>query len=212
MHKYLPFFCMLAFLACKEPEKENKTWHMVEDVLIDSQNVRVVSRYIQFSESADSSLRAWNKTLRQRTEPTRELQTDLLDPAIYEKGLLIESEGQVLFENDSLMALEYRLIRKSGNNESISYYPLIILKKEGTIAITPEQLWPDFDRRKLRGIYKQKTDEFNETAYELGVHTILPFCFSQDSLIVYPGTEGEFFGRNRISVPFADLGISLSAE
>jgi hypothetical protein len=49
----------------------------------------------------------------------------------------------------------------------------------------------------------------NMNAYEDGASYLISFAVTKDSLILYPGDEGEFFGYDRFPIALSELSLEV---
>ncbi|MEX1189845.1 MAG: hypothetical protein WED33_11350 [Bacteroidia bacterium] len=126
----------------------------------------------------------------------------------------INSEFTILFESDSLLSIEFRKDFLLSDSLYYREFRAVLLNhKTGVIQSSPEAYLPDFKRSKLLPfiygdlLVSESQIYLNEASYLDGRNTTLTWTIKQDSFIVYPGGEGEMFGRYRVSIPCDSLGI-----
>lgn len=112
---------------------------------------------------------------------------------------------------DTLISIELIRAVKSASDAkpTRSYYPV-------TVKL-PEIFNPPLDLYFGAGIYEKLLPKleswaqgdslrfFNELAFKPGTHYAIPYCLSADSLILYPGAEGEFTALSRLPIALSEL-------
>lgn len=122
------------------------------------------------------------------------------------------SDYGVLYQSDTLIFFEF-LVFSPVSDSFINYYnPVLLNPEKGNLFLSPEAIWPDFKRSKIRKAvveYGQINElNINELAYRDSSNHLISFGVNRDSLFLYPGAEGEFFGYGRLGIPLAELGLS----
>jgi hypothetical protein len=149
----------------------------------------------------DSVLLPANRALRKMTELEYDLGNNIRSDSLY-------SGYKLLFENDSLLSLEFIKLSFVDGQVYTTYFPRVMHKTDLTFFIAPEAIWPDFARELLPNYFDtSRVKSFNENSYSRGSHSIISFALTQDSIIIYPGEEGEFRGRYRVPIPLNTLGL-----
>lgn len=149
----------------------------------------------------DSLLLTANRELKNMTDLDYDLQNNLKSDSLY-------SGFTVLWENDSLISFEFTKQSYLEGQVYTTYYPRVMHKSDLWFYIAPEAIWPDFPREKLLNFMAPELAEgINQNAYKHGSQTLISFALRRDSIIIYPGEEGEFRGKYRIALASKALGL-----
>lgn len=186
---------MLVELSCS-PDKRD--FSISEEAVKPATNILVKYPVIA-GDYPDSLLVAVNRVLSSMTDVNYQIRNNIETDSVF-------SDFEVLLENDSLISFEFRKTLFRDTLNAHFYYGLILNKEDLSAYIAPEALWKNFDRSALIPVIKKAgIIDFNEYSYRKGSHTIISYALTRDSLIVYPGDEGEFRGRYRIAIPIKHL-------
>jgi hypothetical protein len=204
------FLLSFTFFACNQ-QKAGTDLVTKTDTLV-GENLTVVATYPQFAfQSKDSAaILHCNEVLKNRTD----VQYDLVN-ANNQGAIEIRSNFKIALENDTLLSLEFfkRNNAATSSPRNLTYHPLMVNLRSYSFYLFPEAIWLNFDRGQLLP-YLKKYEEKNPNAainyasYETGSMDVISFLIAEDSLILYPGGEGEFFGKMRVAVPFSALNLN----
>lgn len=194
----LAFFIVV--VACRN--EQNPRLRHYEEILADKPAFKVVHRYPQLTSYYPDSLRMGiNTALRSTTDVDRYLESCTNK----QKPTQIISDYRVLLNNDSILSLEFKLTRKSaGGVARVTYFPIVLpadtfrleFYEDVEKHLHRQKLWPYVQQLSL-----EQGKSFNHEAYKKGSRYHINFAFSEDSLILYPGGEGEFHGFYRLPIP-----------
>ncbi|QNR25915.1 hypothetical protein [Croceimicrobium hydrocarbonivorans] len=209
MRKFLFFgLSLMLFGAC-----ENDSIYKVEAVereLLNDENCLIHQRYPQIRGIQDSMTSiGLNETLRKSPQLEQYL-AQCLEPDSGQRKLVL-SDYRLHYVSDSLISLElYRKVKASANQEwQEMYFPISLHLPEAFFPPLDLVLGADIYPKVLAHLEKWKAEEegrnFNERAFVTGNNYMLPFCLSADSLILYPGAEGEFVGHQRLAIALNSL-------
>lgn len=149
----------------------------------------------------DSILTAVNQSLFNMTDLNYKLANELDFDSLH-------SDYKLLYENDSLLSLEFFKVFYADDQIIKSYYPRVMHKSDLSFYMAPEALWPGFSRELLLDYFDTSYAHIiNANAYVKDSRTVISFALAHDSIIVYPGEEGEFRGKYRVAIPAAELGL-----
>jgi len=208
MKKSIVLILALALGAC-QPEAKYKLLSL-EETFLDDEACLVQLEYPQIRGLADSmSSSGINQYLRTALHLERELKS-CLSPENEGRKVVLGSYKSYLI-TDSLMSVELVKELQSGaaGKRYKQYYPI-------TISL-PEMYNPPinfllgdeiFDKLRVKlsdWAADDSSRRFNVEAYQAGSTYALAFCLSADSLILYPGAEGEYLANHRLALSLKDL-------
>ncbi|MBR9923361.1 MAG: hypothetical protein GYB31_21215, partial [Bacteroidetes bacterium] len=158
----------------------------------------------------DSILSKTNEFLAERGEVSFETPSSMKEELLgLDLDVSVVSDYRVLFENDSLLSFEIWTIKTHLNSiADTSYYPLVLNKSDLRWYVVPEALFPQFDRELLRPFLPFGEKHFHKESYETGANSGISWCLAEDAFILYPGGEGEFFGKFRVEIPIEELMLN----
>ena len=128
----------------------------------------------------------------------------------------VSGDYQILLKNDSILSIEFRTLKQLKNLKTDTIYHTIVINpkvnydsKNGIVGIEPKQILPNFQRGMIYPYIKKYNIENNENinllAYETGSNYIITWAVSKTDFIVYPGGEGEWYGKTKIKIPLEKL-------
>lgn len=177
--------------------------------LLNDENCSIQHHYPQISGLSDSLLQeGLNRYLRETTGLFRASADCLKDSTVVK----IHSDYTLHTSLDTLLSIE--LVRKTSDpksgKENRTYYPLTVKFPEGYFLplefTLDETQWAEMQSKlKSWQSIKPKERRYNEASYIWGDSDLIPYCLSADSLIVFPGGEGENHSWHRLSIPLTDL-------
>jgi hypothetical protein len=209
MRKITLLCALVALLiSCEEPLPYQITTE--SRVLLDDENCLIDHRYPQLSGVPDSmTAMGLNRYLREALQLNQAL-AECLETEIEGRKVIL-GDYRLHQLSDSLVSLE--LSRSHSSNTelkpSVSYYPI-------TLNL-PEVFAPPLDLILGDSIYRKVNQHFaawakgdtnrsyNAAAYKNESKYAIPFCLSADSLILYPGAEGEMVALHRLAIALSDL-------
>jgi hypothetical protein len=112
-------------------------------------------------------------------------------------------------KNDSLLGFEfYKNFEKSDSLISKDYRAILVNHRNGLFYSEPSEIIASFKRSKILSfIQNADTNKskffYNEYSYDDSKNTLLTWTITNDSLLIYPGGEGEAFGYFRVSIPLS---------
>lgn len=179
-------------------------------VYLDDENCLIDQRFPIIKGVADSmSASGLNQYFRTALHLERYASECLQDSS--KKRKVVLGDYLVHSLSDSLISVELIRSLKSSTDAQAwrSYYPVTVKLPE--IYNPPldqffgakvyEKLLP-----KLKSWAQGDSNRFyNEQAFSPGTHYAIPYCLSADSLILYPGAEGEFTALNRLAIALSEL-------
>lgn len=199
---------VLLFSAC-EPRSPYQV-QTESRVLIDDENCLIDQQYPRIIGISDSmTSMGINRYLGEALHLERELAACLEKEQEGRKVIL--AHYRLLSLSDSLISLE--IIRSSKENSQSptykTYFPVTLQLPE-VFAPPLDLVLGDTIYAKVLKEFKNWAAEdssrsFNEQAFKRGGEYAIPFCLSADSLILYPGAEGESVAQNRLAIAWKDL-------
>lgn len=209
MRKLLALGSAIALLIACQPELKYQI-SSGNQVYLDDENCLIDQRYPIIKGVADSmSASGLNQYFRTALHLER-YASDCLEDSSKER-ILVLGDYLVHSLSDSLISIE--LIRSLKSTKDTkpgrSYYPV-------TVKL-PEIYNPPLDQFFGAKVYEKLLPKleswaqgdsnrfYNEVAFRPGTHYAIPYCLSADSLILYPGAEGEFTALNRLAIALSDL-------
>ncbi|MFZ6051410.1 hypothetical protein [Halocola ammonii] len=202
----------LSFFACQN--NSQLEIEKVEETFVSREGAKVYFSYPRIESGPADSIKVvlneWMKNiaeLREKKVAEKEFTKSEAD---------IVYEYSILFQNDSLLSLENRTIYQASTDQNVPivYRPIIMNHQNGNGYIAPESLWPNFERSKLIPYLEKTMSSFhykpNMNAYKEGSGYLFSFAMTEDSLIVYPGNEGEFFSYDRLPIAFSELQMDTN--
>lgn len=202
-----PFILLVGIAACKP-----KANYQIEERYIEfskTENCTVLHRFPEVSGIKDSLLEeGLNRYFRQETGLFRAAAQCLEDS----QRLEVISSYLVLSQSESLLSVELQKRTKSKENGEnlLLYYPLSIRIEDGHVQplelLLSQAEWAIMTN-KLKSWREEdpKNRIYNEASYEWGNTDLIPYGLSSDSLILYPGGEGETHSKFRLPIALEDL-------
>lgn len=178
-------------------------------LLMDEPHCKIEHHYPQISALEDSLIQEGiNRYLREATGLFKASAACLKDSL----PSSIKSSYRVHSHLDTLLSIELRSDKLDPNTDSVwtTYYPLTIKFPEGyfyplELALS-ESEWQEMQSKlKTWAANDPQNRQFNEASYVWGDSDLIPYCLSADSLVLFPGGEGESFSRQRMSIALSQL-------
>lgn len=176
--------------------------------LIDDEHCLIAHRYPVIRGIRDSMTAVGiNQYLKEALQLKYRLR-DCLQDSLGQRSVLLGDFSTVQL-NEDLISLELSLESQKMGSNTRQYFPVTLQM--------PEAYNPPLDLLLGDGVLNQllpyleawKSEKegrnFNREAYQAGSNYALPYCLSADSLILYPGSEGEMLAQNRISIALENL-------
>jgi hypothetical protein len=212
MRRLACLLCLSLLLTNCQNKAEKYCLVEQERNLIDDENCWVVHRYPQIRGLEDSmTSQGLNTYLKNGLQLNRYVADCLRSTDAQEGRRVIVGGFNLQSLHDSLLSVELVLnIQERPEDESFKvYYPVTVqfpevfnppidflLGEDIYAKIKPHiKAWTDADTNRM----------FNDLALEPSANYALPFCLSADSLILYPGSEGEFMSQQRLAISLKDL-------
>ncbi len=127
---------------------------------------------------------------------------------VQENNAIIYSGYRTTIKNDSLLGFEFYKNFEKGDSLIFKEYRAILVNYRNSIFYgEPVEINTSLKRSEILS-YIQNADTnkskffYNEFSYDDSKNTVLTWTITSDSLLVYPGGEGEAFGYFRVSIPF----------
>lgn len=208
MKRHTPFLALVILLmACEAPVS-----YQIESrdlILMDDERCQIKHHYPQLSGLKDSLLQQGLNRHFRELNGLFSAGADCLQDSL---STQISSSYRIHQAKDTLLSIELFKDRSiSGEERRIrTYYPLTIKLPEGFFQPLElslnEQQWTKM-QEKLESWQKAKPQSrrYNQASYTWGDTDLIPFCLSSDSLILFPGGEGEGHSFQRFSIPLIDL-------
>ncbi len=196
------FSLLLLFAACEH----QASYQVVErEILImDDETCQIKHRYPEIQGLPDSLMQAGlNRHLRELSGLFKAGAECLEDSS----SIALQSDYKLHLMNDTLLSLEIYTLRKNrqtGQSQTV-YFPLSIKLPEGyfqPLQFSLSQSQWNTMQEALRQWQEEKPQQrrYNEHSYIWGDSDLIPFCLSKDSLILFPGGEGEGQSYQRLSI------------
>ena len=206
MRKFLWLLIPLFLGSCEDGSRYSIT--AKERSLIDDENCLITQRYPVLKGIADSmTAMGMNQYFKGALQLERRLKSCLEAEGQQRKVIIGDFVSHSL--NDSLVSIELKMDLQENGKRMKFYYP-ISMKMPEVYSPSLEMLFGDSIftkvRPKLDAWAKADTNRsYNNFAFKLGSNYAIPFCLSADSLILYPGAEGEAVAFNRLAISRKEL-------
>lgn len=110
--------------------------------------------------------------------------------------------------NDSLLSLEIWSQYEQNKDYWVHYYPITVRLPDLHFLSLEQQLgpqiWAQIDPF-LKRWAQHPEHTYNEEAYHSGTRTVINYTLTPDSLILFPGSEGEGVAMHRLSIGLNQL-------
>ncbi len=124
----------------------------------------------------------------------------------------LTSDYKLHLQRDTVLSIELIRKAKQANSKEIkeTYFPLTVKFPEGYFLplefVLNERQWGKMTEYLKKWQAKwPKQRRYNEASYIWGDNDLIPYCLSSDSLILFPGGEGENQSWQRHSIALKDL-------
>lgn len=203
-------FLLLLSLTLLSSCEEEAYYNVIteERNLIDDEHCLIAHRYPVIRGIRDSMTAVGiNQYLKEALQLKYRLR-DCLEDSLGQRLVLLGDFSTVQLSED-LISLELSLESQKMGSNTRQYFPVTLQM--------PEAYNPPLDLLLGEGVLDQilpyleawKSEKegrnFNREAYQAGSNYALAYCLSADSLILYPGSEGEMLAQNRISIALENL-------
>ncbi len=205
MQRYSFLLLFLVLIACQNqsPYKISS----VEQTWIKEEGCEIEHRYPQIRGVQDSMK---SQALNEYLKGAMLLQREVAACLESDESRIIDADFQTFSNTDSLISLELILNKDLGDLKIKSYYPICMYMPEGynpTLEMVMDSGIFDKILPKLEAWQAENPDKaFNKLAYRPGANYFIPFGLSKDSLILYPGAEGEMVAFNRLALSRDEIG------
>ena len=206
MRRFLWLLIPLLLSSCEDTSRYTIT--AKERSLIDDENCLITQRYPVLKGISDSmTAMGMNQYFKGALQLERRLKSCLEGEGQQRKVIIGDFVNHSL--NDSLVSIELQMDLQENGKRVKFYYP-ISMKMPEVYSPSLEMLFGDSIfasiRPKLDSWVKADSNRiYNKRAFKLGANYAIPFCLSADSLILYPGAEGEAVAFNRLAISRKEL-------
>ena len=205
-HRLSPFLAAMLLFAC-----QNKTPYKIipqERTLLDDEHCLVVHSYPEIRGIRDSMTAIGiNQYLREALQLKRRI-ISCLDDSLGERTVLLGDYSVQQISAD-FISLELRLSAQNRGQKQVYFFPASFNMPEAYNPPLELLLGEDILVRLRPLLESWKAQEpgrdYNQYAYYSGSNYAIPFCLSADSLILYPGAEGELLATQRLSIALDEL-------
>lgn len=206
----LPFFLLLFILALGACT-EKSTYQILERTIEFSktEDCEVVHQYPEIEGLKDSlQQEGINRYMREESGLFKAAAACLEGP----EKIKVRSDYYVYHQTDTLLSIELRKKVWSEERQEFFnwYYPISFKLPEGywqpLEMSLDEKEWSKLNLA-LQDWNREDPENrhYNAASYVWGDSDLIPFCWSSDSLILYPGGEGESHSQQKFAIAFSDL-------
>lgn len=177
--------------------------------LSDEKTCKIQHHYPQLTGLSDSLLQeGLNRYLRETTGLFTASANCINDSVTTD----LTSDYKLHLQRDTVLSIELIRKAKQANSEEIkeTYFPLTVKFPEGYFLplefVLNERQWGKMTEYLKKWQAKWPNQRrYNEDSYIWGDNDLIPYCLSSDSLILFPGGEGENQSWQRHSIALKDL-------